>query len=187
MSALATPSATTDEVIPSRALVCRARDGDELAFASLVERYSQRLWRFLVARGHSQSDADDLVQETFIRAYRALPRYNERYAVSTWLFTIATRLGINRFRDRKPSSDLAGADAVAAPGSAPDDHIAVDELWQRAQAVLPARWFQGLWLRYGEHLSLTETAAELGVSDANAKVMLHRARKRLASHLEETA
>ena len=95
-------------------MVSQARDGDEIAFSRLVERYGPRLWRFLVARGHSQNEADDLVQETFIKAFQALPRYNERYAVSTWLFTIATRLGVNRFRDRKPRVDLSAAEGVAA-------------------------------------------------------------------------
>ena len=116
--------------IPSRALVSQARDGDELAFTRLVDRYGQRLWRFLVARGHNPNEADDLVQEIY-EAYRALPRYDERYAVSTWLlplppaWELTVSVTVNRAR-------ISAANEVAAQSLAVDAQIAV-ELWQSAQ------------------------------------------------------
>ncbi len=131
-------------------------------------------------------DADDLVQETFIRAHRNLARYDARWSVSTWFYTIAHRLALNHRRDRRNLRPLEGIEVAVAgtPGMAEDDG---DGVWATARAVLSPRDFQVLWLRYGEDRSIEELAAILGVQPGNAKVVLHRARNRLAEHLEPGA
>lgn len=171
-------------IIDHAALMRQAQAGDEHAFTGLVQEFTGRLFRFLAATGLPAADADDLVQETFIRVHRHLGRYDARWSVSTWLYTIAHRLALNHRRDRRslrPLEDVAEAAAAADGGTEEDDGI-----WDLARSVLSPRDFQVLWLRYGEDRSIEELAAILGVQPGNAKVVLHRARNRLAEHLPAT-
>jgi len=167
---------------PSAALMLmrQAQAGDEHAFTGLVHAFAGRLFRFLTATGLSATDADDLVQETFIRVHRHLDRYDARWSVSTWFFTIANRLALNHRRDRRVLRPL---EEVGTLAGAEVDQAVDDGLWEVARAVLSLRDFQVLWLRYGEDRSVEELAAVLGVQPGNAKVILHRARNRLQEHL----
>ncbi|MCP4899223.1 MAG: sigma-70 family RNA polymerase sigma factor [bacterium] len=83
------------------ALVLLALDGDEEAFACIVRRYQRRLTAFLGQLVGDIELARELAQEAFIRAWRALPRYDSHYRFSTWLFRIAHNLGIDQLRRRK--------------------------------------------------------------------------------------
>lgn len=82
-------------------LVLLALDGDEEAFAFIVRRYQRRLAAFLAQLVGDIELARELAQEAFIRAWRALPRYDSRYRFSTWLFRIAHNLGVDHLRRRK--------------------------------------------------------------------------------------
>lgn len=168
--------------IDHAALMRRAQAGDEQAFAGLVASFAERLFRFLTGSGLPAVDADDLVQETFIRAHRSLARYDDRWSVSTWLYTIAHRLALNHRRDRRVLRPLEGVETITA-GPAGDDEEGDDGIWALARLVLSPRDAQVLWLRYGEDRSIEDIAAVLGVQPGNAKVVLHRARNRLAEHL----
>jgi len=86
---------------PDEALVVLALDGDEGAFATLVRRYQRRLTAFLGQLVGDSELARELTQETFIRAWSALERFDSRYRFSTWLFRIAHNLGIDQLRRRK--------------------------------------------------------------------------------------
>jgi len=77
--------AETDDRTAITALVEAARNGDDGAFDDLVERFADRLIRFLMAGGLHRADAEDVAQDSFIRAYHHLERYDPRYAFSTWL------------------------------------------------------------------------------------------------------
>ena len=165
-------------------LVRKAQQGCEAAFGDLVQRFAERLHRFLVARGTSPDDAEDLVQETFIAAYQALDRYDERFAFSTWLFTIGRRLAVSHFRKRKRhgaiNEHLPAREAATA-------EEAGQGIWEHARTVLPERDYEALWLRYGEGLATAEIAKVLGVHSLHARVILHRARSRLAQELGAAA
>jgi RNA polymerase sigma-70 factor (ECF subfamily) len=165
------------------ALVRSALQGDEDSFAALVQEFAPRLLRFLAAGGLGHADAEDVVQETFIRAHRHLARYDARYALSTWLYTIALRLAANRRRDASGHAPLGDHDP-AAPAERERDPLA-DTVWAVARRHLPARDFQALWLRYAEDQDFDAIGAVIGTNAATARVVVHRARERLAPHLQE--
>jgi RNA polymerase sigma-70 factor, ECF subfamily len=171
-----------------RELAEAAQRGDGNAFGELVGLFAARLCAFFRMIGVPESEAEDLAQDTFIRAHRNLHRYDARYAFSTWLFTIGRRLAISRARARRPTvalDDPAAIEAPAAPASTGGE--AGGRVWERAAALLPARQYEALWLRYGEDKSLAEVSAIMGVSGLNARVLLHRARSRLAQALRNEA
>lgn len=84
-----------------RDLVDRAREGDRAAFGELVTRHQQRIHRLAVNMLRDSADAEDVTQETFIRAYRAIDRFDGRSEPYTWLYRIAINLSLNRIRSRK--------------------------------------------------------------------------------------
>ena len=88
------PSSCTLEVLSSEELACRAQAGSLPSFAKLVERYQGRLYNFLLRRVGHADDAEDLAQDTFVRAWERIDRYRTTWRFSTWLFTIGSRLAI---------------------------------------------------------------------------------------------
>jgi RNA polymerase sigma-70 factor (ECF subfamily) len=161
------------------ASVVAARNGDHAAFAVLVQRFSGPLHRYLTAMGLGGADAEDVLQETFLRGWNHLPRYDATYAFSTWIYTIARRLALNHLTRQKPRASLAAAEGAVAAGSAMPE----DGLWAKARDLLSERDFSALWLRYGEDRDLSDIARILGITAINARVTLHRARGRLAGSL----
>lgn len=171
-------------------LAVAARAGEAGAFDELVRIFAPRLHRYLVMMGVQQSDADDLVQDAFIRAYQAIDRFDERYAFSTWLFTIGRRLACNFFRGNRrhlPLAEQGYEDGArpAAPGG--DAAAALDAgiTWRVAREALSPKYYEAVWLFYGEDLSMKEVAKVLGITALNAKVTVHRARGKLADALQE--
>lgn len=162
-------------------LVRQAQSGCRESFELLVDQYSVRLFQFLSRLTPTAQDAEDLTQETFVRAYRALDRYQPRFRFSTWLFTIARRAAANQYRARRPAVELPAERADDAPDpaqvlEAKDQRV---HLWELARTLKPGQ-YQALWLRYGEGFSLQETACILGRTGISTKVLLHRARLALA-------
>lgn len=170
-------------------LALRAAAGDQEAFTALVERLAPALHRYLVTTGATVADADDLVQEAFIRAHAALPGFDPRYAFTTWLYTIAHRLRLNRVARARVSVPL---EAVPEPAQAEQEPAeerpeAATDLWATARRLLPARQAEALWLRYGEDLAIPDIARILDLTGVHVRVLLHRARARLARHLRPSA
>ena len=103
-------------------LAARAAEGSRTAFEELVSRYSPRLFHFLRSRSGAGEDVEDLVQETFLKAYRNIGRYDPSRRFSTWLYTIAFRLAISRHRSQgaRPlaaRSGRTGTPVARSPGS----------------------------------------------------------------------
>ncbi len=163
------------------------RAGDPAAFGEPGRRLAPGLHRYLVATGTGASDADDLVQDAFMRAHRALADFDRRYAFTTWLYTIAHRLRLNR-RARVDRQVALGAipEPAAPEPAAPEavgalgDERASTPMWDLARELLPERQMHALWLRYGEDMDIGAIARVLGTNALNIRVMLHRARTRLA-------
>jgi len=169
----------------SEELARQARGGCRASFAELVHRYAPRLQMFLCRKGRDRHDAEDLVQDTFIKAYQNLGRYDDARRFSTWLFTIAARLAISHQRRRRTSHDTVrlrtqpcGSDEMA------EKQEERQGLWALA-AELPGRQSQALWLKYGEDMSVKEIARTMGKSQVCVKVLLYRARVALARKLNE--
>jgi RNA polymerase sigma-70 factor, ECF subfamily len=161
-------------------LAVRARDGSRVSFDELVVRYRPQLVAFLARRLASAADAEDVAQETFVRAYDHLERYDPARPFSTWLFAIAKNVAANHAvaRTRRDAHELEGGRREPADDRT-DDRARATDLWQRAAAVLHPGPYRVLWLRYAQGMTVSEIATELGRSSVAIKVMLFRARRRL--------
>ena len=172
-------------------LVILAREGDADAFEELVRRHTGRIYRMLARIVGDPSSAEDAVQETFIRAWLALPRFRGEAKFSTWLFRIAMNEA-NRFFARQAGQEVLPYDDVML--EVPDlaaDTPALAELGElHAQlesylAELPAHYRVCVVLRDVEGLSNAEAAEVLGLELRNFKSRLHRGRMVLRRRLEE--
>ena len=176
---LSVSSPRTDEEFAQRAAM-----GELDAFEELVRRRRKGLVRFLASFSESASDAEDLAQETFLRAYRNLSRYDPRKPFLTWLYVIARRLAINfkRNRLRRGESPLpeAGTEIPGIEGAPFSDF---DSLWVSASKLLSPNAFMALRLHYGESMPVKEIAEVLGKSTTGTKVLLFRARRSLADKM----
>lgn len=164
------------------ALVRAAAAGDARAFAALVHAHSRRVFGYLAQLTRNTHDADDLAQQTFIKAHRHLHTFDCERPLINWLLTIARRTALNHFRDTKKweaaPEDLPSSEPSPARILEQTEHA--DNLWARARRVLSTREFEVLWLRFGEDLSTEETARVTGLTKIHVKVLVHRARHRLA-------
>src|SRR6478735_4583089 len=98
--------------LADRTLVAEARSGDAEAFRVLVDRHGRGLFRLAFRMTGNESDAEDVVQESFLRAYRQLGKFDERATFGTWLYRIATNCSLDLVRSRKRRSErMAPADA----------------------------------------------------------------------------
>ncbi len=169
-------------------LARRAQAGCEHSFEQLVRRYQAPLLQFLLARTRDRADAEDLFQDTFVRAYVNLSRYNPQKRFRTWLYTIAFRLTVSRHRTARLS--VAGDDVaqLRAPGEQPLERMARHEtrglLWRIAREQLTDTQYTILWLHCVERMPLTEVGRVMGRSSNSARAALSRARKTLLPHLE---
>ncbi len=166
-------------------LARRSQQGCRASFAELVERYGMRLFEFLRYKTNNIQDAEDLVQEAFVRAYENIHRYKDSWKFSTWLFTIAARLAKSHFRK---SRSLQMIDQVESSASEPGRMIIEKETKQGIWALardLSANQYQALRLKYGQDMSIKEIARVLRKSQVNVKVLLYRARINLAKKLQE--
>lgn len=153
---------------------------DRAQFAGLVHEYQGKLYNFLYRYTRNKEDAEDLVQDTFVKAYRNLHRYDSKYSFSTWLFTIARRTAYNHFRDSKPTEVLEYD--VAASADTPDQEASQSDekawVWQAAQKLKPD-FREALSLKYIDDLSIEEISKIMGKSQTNVKIILFRARNQL--------
>ncbi|MDF0531973.1 sigma-70 family RNA polymerase sigma factor [Tsukamurella sp. 8F] len=169
-------------------LARRAQDGDADAFDVLVLRHAPALLRF-VARTHpDRSDCDDIVQETFIAAWKSLPTFAFRAKFRTWLFSLASRKTVDALRRRRLDVDL---DAVAEPvddtpgpgrrAESVDFLGALNRELSRLPYPARAAW----WLREVDGMTTAEIATVLHTSEGAVRGHLQRTRGRLAQALVE--
>jgi RNA polymerase sigma-70 factor (ECF subfamily) len=163
-----------------RDLVVRSQAGDDGAFEDLYRRYFDRLYRFCLRRVGDPHEAEELAQETFARAYRALPKLAGDRRFYPWLSVIASRLCVDEFRRRSRSEPAAVIDLGV--GEDGQDRIlqAVDtDLLGRAMARLTPRHQDVLRLREHEGWSYQHIADSMGVNLGTVEALLHRARRAL--------
>jgi RNA polymerase sigma-70 factor (ECF subfamily) len=177
-----------------RELIGRARGGDQDAFAELVMSHADRVYGALRRFGLDASEADEVAQEVFVRAWRGLARFEERAQFSTWLYRIAFNEAQRRLSRRPPPRAEPNEDredpvlALAeSPELGPEARTLdreFERMLQRALDQLPAEWRAAVVLRDIEGLS-TQAAAEIvGVREGAFKSRLHRARMQLRALLE---
>ena len=169
----------------SEELAWRSKEGCRASFGHLVERYSPRLLYFLSRRTSSIQDAEDLVQDTFVRAFENIHRYRNTWKFSTWLFTIASRLAASHYRRKQAAGELsrAGSNEPTCPSTVLLRREQRLSLWARAMELSESQ-YQVLWLKYAEDMSVKEIAKVMGKSQISIKVLLYRARAGLAQRLQ---
>lgn len=175
------------EETSSEDLALAAQNGSKEAFGQLVLRLQGPLFHFLSLRVADPGEAEEIVQEAFLRAWQKLAQYDPRWRFSTWLFTVAKRLTASRARSRKPAmvhdEVLAGVPSGDEPAALAETREEHQNVWLVAGQVLSVEQRSALWLRYGEDLSIEEIARILGKRRVTVRVMLFRAREALAGHL----
>jgi RNA polymerase sigma-70 factor (ECF subfamily) len=155
-------------------LARQAREGSSAAFGTLVHRYHARVFAFLLTLTRHRQDAEDLTQDTFVRAWNKIHRYDPSKPLLPWLFTLARRQSIAALRKSRPlPPDLP------FPSESESESPAL-QLWAIAERQLAPEAYSALWLHYREELPLKEVATILGKREGAVKVLLHRARKSLA-------
>lgn len=165
-------------------LARRSQQGSRESFAELVERYEIRLFKFLRYKTNNLQDAEDLVQDAFVRAYENIHRYKNSWKFSTWLFTIAARLAYSHFRRSRSFHKVGQVEySIPEPGQMVVGKETQQSLWALARG-LSMNQYQALWLKYGQDMSIKEIAIVLRKSQVNVKVILYRARINLAKRLQ---
>ncbi len=158
-------------------LVRAAQNGDVDAFEELVRRYQSSIYRVALRMLGSRADAQDAAQETFVRAWRALPRFRHDSAISTWLYQIVTRRALDKIASRRTTGTLDELELEAGPdpAQAAEHHERLRAV-TRAIANLPPEQRAALVLREFEGLSYQDVAQVLGASVPAIKTRIHRAR-----------
>ena len=175
------------------ALVRRTLTGDQQAFAALVEKYKDSVFNVAYRMLGNPSEAEDVAQEAFVRAYTQLHTYKDTHRFSTWLLSIASHLSIDQLRRRRflalPLENVPFLEWIADAGVGPEDSAlaveASDEM-QRVLSVLPAKYRAVLILRYWHDLSYDEIAEALHLTPPLVKARLHRARELVARSMKAT-
>jgi RNA polymerase sigma-70 factor (ECF subfamily) len=163
-------------------LARRAQAGCALSFERLVSMFRGRILNYLLQLVGNEHDAEDLVQETFLKAFKSIQRYDSRYRFSTWIFTIAKNSAMSFHRGHRVESPI---DEIAETLAVPQAETVVDGEWVwRAARTLKPRHFEALWLRYAEGFSIEEAARIMKVNQISLKVVLHRARNALGKKLQ---
>jgi RNA polymerase sigma-70 factor (ECF subfamily) len=168
-------------------LIQRSRKGDRLAFAGLVERYWDRLYRWLYRLGHDQHQAEDVAQETLLKAFTALPSFTEGTRFQAWLFRIAFNTFLNQ-KKRSARVVLAFPDSLPANEAGPVEQLMSREALQelaRAVGRLPGEFRAAFLLRAEEELSFREIAEVLGTSEETARWRVFKARQKLLEVMKE--
>ena len=180
------------------AAVALARDGDSEAFRGLVDRHSRAVYRLAHRMTGNPQDAEDVVQETFLKAYRQLGRFESRANFSTWLHRIAVNCSIDLIRGRKNQEaghDAADLEALDGAHGGHDQRVdpsperlmlssEVQEKVSRAMEGLTAMERAAFVLRHFEGQSIEEISRALGLKANAAKHSIFRAVRKMRLALE---
>ena len=195
MQSRTSPSESSEQ---DRELVERALAGDEAAYGELVEKYRNALYHHIRRITREKAEVEDLVQETFIKAFSALESYSTQFAFSTWLYKIATNHAIDFLRKKrlrtqsidKPIQTKEGEMEMELPDTTyrPDRHIVEDQrrtLIQEAIDALPPKYYKVIVLRHQHEKSYEEIAQELDLPLGTVKAHIFRARELLNKFLRD--
>ena len=168
-------------------VVRRVRAGDVEAFGILVDRYHDRYARFAVHMIGNREDAEEALQDAFVRAFRSLEQYEERERFGAWLYRILVNQCRNTLvRRRRDSAAFPDVDpeTLAAP-AAGDEEEAARERMRELLAALPSVQREALLLKYTEDMTFDEMAAVTGDGVSALKMRVRRALERLRALIQE--
>ena len=176
-----------DDPALDAALIARWLDGDERAASELVARHAPAVARFVSSLGE-RNDVDEVVQDTFVRAFGAISTFRSDAALRTWLFTIARRLLLDRRRSvRRRGTELEVQEDDAATAEDPLSSLVADELNDRlkvAVARLTPLQREVFVLRVTEGLGYKEIAEMVGSTEGSARVHYHHAMRSVKEFLD---
>lgn len=131
---IADPEAAASE-LAVRALVVRSQKGDAQAFGQLYDRFQPEIVRYLTYRVGNPDTAEDLAQQVFLKAWQAIPRYQDRgVPFKAWLYRMAHNLMVDHHRTRRPTTDLEGIDISEEPEA--EQRVLVEEVHAHLRAAL---------------------------------------------------
>jgi len=172
--------------VPSdRDLIQRARRGDTEAFGELVTRYQTSVFNVCYRILYERAEAEDMAQESFIRAHERLPTFDDQYPFGPWIRRVAANVCLNHLASRKITAELdeeRDADAGPMPETVQETRERSQQV-RNALASLPAHYRIVIELRHYQEMSYDEIAAELNIPLSDVKSHLFRARKLLAEKL----
>lgn len=181
-------TASSDAETPDAALLVRVANGDRLAARELIDRLGPRLLRHIARMLGDRAEAEDIVQETFLRLWKIAPNWRQGEAkVSTWAFRVAINLTTDRLRTRRATVDI---DSIAEPES--DLESAVSRMTRAgrlaaldaALATLPERQRQAISLRHIEEMANVEIAEIMDISVEAVESLTARGKRALAAALK---
>lgn len=167
-------------------------DGNQDVFAMLVERYKDAVQNLAYRMLGNTTEAEDITQETFVRAYTQLATYKTAHKFSTWLLSIASHLAIDQLRRRRflalPLEDVPFLEWIVDVGASPEQSALQGEQQDEIQHYLqrlPGKYRAVIVLRYWYDFSYEEIAQTLNLTPALVKARLHRARELLARYIQQ--
>lgn len=169
------------------ALMRRVQKDEYDAFEELVDRYKTRLVNLIYRMLNDQNEAEDLVQETFLRVWTHRQDYDFSYCLSTWIYTIALNLAKNELRKRRKFKFFSLLDMTEKGLELPDPKLgpsALGHLLEGAIGKLPSKYKEAFLLRDVEQLPYEEVAQILGVPLGTVKSRVNRARAVLKDELK---
>jgi len=182
------------EAMSDAALVELVLADDQDAFTVLVERYKDAVQNLAYRMLSNAAEAEDVTQETFVRAYTQLATYKPAHKFSTWLLSIASHLAIDQLRRRRflalPLEDVPFLDWIADVGTSPEQSALEGEQQDEVQTYLqrlPGKYRAVIVLRYCYDFSYEEIARTLNLTPALVKARLHRARELLARYMKQNS
>jgi RNA polymerase sigma-70 factor, ECF subfamily len=168
--------------------------GEKTDIGDLFEAYHNKIYRYLLHLVKNPAEAEDLTQETFLRAYRGQESLRDPEAIRGWLYRIATHVCLDRLRQRKSHLPIESNEgvrhlesAVSAPPTAQEitERKETSACVQRCLDFLPDSYRAVILLYVGHSLTASEIAQLLGVSVGAVKIRLHRARRKLQQVMEQ--
>lgn len=161
-------------------LITQAQQGATNCFTQLVASYQARLYSYLLARCQNSQDADDVLQETFISAFKYLKSYDAQWQFSTWLFTIARRI-LSKIKTvyHLTIDAIAGHEHITE-----EDPFALDQhnIWHIIKQDLQPSSYDVMWFFYVEQSSIKEIAHIMNQSESWVKTNLHRSKMKLSNN-----
>lgn len=180
------------ESMSDTALVELVLSGDQDVFAMLVERYKDAVQNLAYRMLGNTTEAEDVTQEAFVRAYTQLATYKAAHKFSTWLLSIASHLAIDQLRRRRflalPLEDVPFLEWIVDVGTGPEQSALQGEQQDEIQSYLqrlPGKYRAVIVLRYWYDFSYEEIAQTLNLTPPLVKARLHRARELLARYIQQ--
>jgi RNA polymerase sigma-70 factor (ECF subfamily) len=174
-------------------VVRRIREGETALYEIIMRRYNQRLYRVARAILHNDAEAEDVMQDAYVRAYQHLDQYSGRAPFGAWLTRIAANEALARLRSRGRIQELEAmlngnddSPVLMSNMQSPEQQVAnrqMNQLLEEAILALPGNYRTVLMMRDVEEMTTADTASALELSEENVKVRLHRARAMLRKEL----